>query len=64
MTTIAAALKSRTVWYAIIIAVASVAQGYVFLLPITPVHQMMTGIGIAVGIIIFRFITTEPISGK
>lgn len=53
--------KSRTVWYAIIIAIASVMQGYVFLLPITPVHQMMVGIGISVGIVIFRFITTTPI---
>ncbi len=30
-------LKSKTVWYAIIIAVLSIVQGYIGLLPMTPV---------------------------
>jgi hypothetical protein len=36
-------LKSKTVWYAIIIAVLSIVQGYIGLLPMTPVAQMLSG---------------------
>jgi len=36
-------LKSKTVWFAILIAVLSVVQGYVALLPVTPVQQMLVG---------------------
>lgn len=57
-------LKSKTVWYAIIIAILSIVQGYINLLPMTPVLQMFVGIGISVGIVILRFLTTQPISEK
>ena len=57
-------LKSKTVWYAIIIAVLSIVQGYIGLLPMTPVAQMVVGIGISVGIVILRLLTTQPISEK
>lgn len=57
-------LKSKTVWYAIIIAVLSIVQGYINLLPMTPVAQMFVGIGISVGIVILRLLTTQPISEK
>jgi hypothetical protein len=57
-------LKSRTVWYAIIIAVLSVLQGFVFALPVTPFEQAMIGCAIAVGIVILRAITTQPINQK
>jgi len=57
-------LKSKTVWYAIIIAVLSIVQGYIGLLPMTPVAQMVIGIGISVGIVILRLLTTQPISEK
>jgi len=57
-------LKSKTVWYAIIIAVLSIVQGYIGLLPMTPVAQMIIGIGISVGIVILRLLTTQPISEK
>jgi hypothetical protein len=57
-------LKSRTVWFAIIVAVLSVLQGFVFLLPINPLYQMFTGVAISVGIVIFRMITAEPLSSK
>jgi hypothetical protein len=56
--------KSKTVWYAIIIAVLSIVQGYIGLLPMTPVLQMFVGIGISVGIVILRLLTTQPISEK
>ena len=57
-------LKSKTVWYAIVIAVLSIVQGYIGLLPMTPVLQMLVGIGISVGIVILRLLTTQPISEK
>tara|TARA_R110000822_G_scaffold8119_4_gene32351 strand:- start:78 stop:260 length:183 start_codon:yes stop_codon:yes gene_type:complete len=57
-------LKSKTVWYAIVIAVLSIVQGYIGLLPMTPVAQMLVGIGISVGIVILRLFTTQPISEK
>ena len=57
-------LKSKTVWYAIIIAVLSIVQGYINLLPMTPVAQMFVGIAISVGIVILRLLTTQPISEK
>ena len=57
-------LKSKTVWYAILIAILSVVQGYLNLLPMTPVLQMSVGIAISVGIVILRLLTTKPISEK
>ena len=57
-------LKSKTVWYAIIIAVLSIVQGYIGLLPMTPVLQMFVGVAISVGIVILRLLTTQPISEK
>ena len=57
-------LKSKTVWYAIIIAVLSIVQGYIGLLPMTPIAQMVVGIGISVGIVILRLLTTQPIGDK
>ena len=57
-------LKSKTVWYAIIIAVLSIVQGYIGLLPMTPVAQMAVGIAISVGIVILRLLTTQPIGAK
>jgi len=57
-------LKSRTVIFAILLAVLSIVQGYVGLLPLTPFHQMLVGCGIAVAITILRIITTTPISEK
>ena len=61
MSTLAQALSSRTVGFAILIAVLSVLQGFVFLLPVTPLHQMFAGLGIAVGIVVLRAITSTPL---
>jgi hypothetical protein len=57
-------LKSKTVWFAILIAVLSVVQGYVALLPITPVQQMVVGVVVSVAMLLLRLITTQPISEK
>jgi hypothetical protein len=57
-------LRSKTVWYAVLIAILSVLQGYVFLLPITPVQQMFVGVAVSVGVLILRLVTTQPIAAK
>lgn len=57
-------LKSKTVWFAVLIAVLSVVQGYVALLPVTPVQQMVVGMVISVAVLVLRLITTQPISEK
>lgn len=64
MSTITQALKSRTVLFAILLAVLSIVQGYVALLPITPVQQMCVGIAIAIAVTLLRIITTQPIADK
>ena len=57
-------LKSRTVIFALLLAVLSVLQGYVGLLPLTPVQQMYVGLAISVIVTILRIVTTQPISEK
>lgn len=64
MTTILQLLKSRTVIFALLLAVLSVLQGYVGLLPLTPTHQMFVGMGISVAIVLLRAITTQPLGSK
>lgn len=57
-------LKSRTVWFAIALAVLSIIQGYVGLLPLGQFGQMIVGIVIAVAVTLLRLITTKPVSEK
>lgn len=57
-------LKSKTVWFSIILAVLSILQGYVGLLPLGPTEQMMVGVGIAIAVTLLRIITTQPINQK
>ena len=58
------ALKSKTVQYGVAIAVLSVLQGFVGFLPTSPVVQAMIGCAVASGIVILRFITTQPLADK
>jgi hypothetical protein len=57
-------LRSRTVLFALALAVLSVLQGYVGLLPLSPVEQMYVGIAISVIVTVLRIVTTVPISQK
>jgi hypothetical protein len=57
-------LKSKTVQFALLLAVLSVLQGYVFLLPITATEQMIVGVVISIAVTILRIITTQPITEK
>ena len=58
------ALKSRTVQYGVAIAVLSVLQGFIGFLPANPAVQAMIGCAMASGIVILRFMTTQPVSEK
>lgn len=58
------ALKSRTVQYGVAIAVLSVLQGFIGFLPANPAIQAMLGCAMASGIVILRFMTTQPVSEK
>lgn len=64
MNTIKQALKSRTVLYGIAIAVLSILQGYVGFIPTSPWVQALIGCSIASGVVVLRFVTTQPISEK
>ena len=64
MPTLIQLLRSRTVLFALLLAALSVAQGYVGLLPLTPINQMWVGIGISVIVTLLRIVTTQPISEK
>jgi len=58
------ALKSRTVWFAIALAVLSVLQGFVLQLPIPPWGHAVAGSVIAAAIVVLRAVTTQPLSQK
>ena len=64
MPTIIQLAKSKTVLFALLLAVLSILQGYVGLLPLAPVQQMYAGLAISVIVTILRIVTTQPIANK
>jgi hypothetical protein len=64
MQTLIQLLKSKTVLFALFLAVLSILQGYVNLLPLSPTDQMFVGIAISVVVTLLRIVTTQPISEK
>ena len=58
MNTLITTLKSKQVQWALVIAVLSVLQGYLFELPLTPIHQMLCGCIISVVVVVLRYIET------
>ena len=56
--------KSKTVLFALLLAILSVVQGFLFALPLTPIEQMYVGIGISIVVTLLRIVTTQPISEK
>lgn len=64
MPTIAQLLRSKTLVFSVLLAVLSVAQGYVGLFPLTQGQQAIVGVVIAVAVAVLRFLTTQPLDSK
>lgn len=64
MHTLKQLLRSRTVLFAIAVAILSVLQGFVFALPVPPAGQAAIGCVIAVAIVLLRAITTQPLAQR
>lgn len=56
--------KSRTVWFAVLLAALSVLQGYLGLFKLDPQAEMLVGIVIATAVAVLRIITTQPLGQK
>ena len=61
---ISSLLRSRTVWFAIVLAALSVVQGYLGVFKLDAQTEMLVGIGISVIVTVLRIITTQPLSQK
>lgn len=64
MTTIIQLLKSRTVWFAIVLATLPLFAQYIGIFNLTPVQQIIALQVIAVITAVLRVLTTQPISEK
>jgi hypothetical protein len=64
MPSIQSLLKSKTLWFSVLLAVLSVVQGYIVKLPLDPTDQMYLGSAVAACITILRALTTEPLADK
>lgn len=58
------AFKSKTIWFAILVAVLSVLQGFVFYIPFHPKYQALLGVLLAIIVTLLRFSTRGPIDDK
>jgi hypothetical protein len=58
------ALNSRTIQFALALAILSGLQGYVAQIPASPEVQGVIGLVVAVAIAVLRVITTVPLSEK
>lgn len=57
-------IKSKTLWFSVILAVLSVLQGYLGLFNLTPEQQAYVGAGIAAIVAALRVITSQPVLQK
>ena len=62
--TLKSIFKSKTVWFSVLLAMLSVVQGYLHVLPLTPQGQMYAGLGIAAAVTVLRTVTTQPLQEK
>ena len=57
-------LKSRTMWFSVLLAVLSVVQGSIAQLALDPQAQMLIGIVVAAAVAVLRVLTTQPLSER
>lgn len=57
-------MRSRTLWFSVLLAVLSVLQGFVMQLPVTPAQQAAVGCVIAAFVAVLRFVTTQSLSER
>lgn len=56
--------KSKTMWFSAVLAVLSVAQGFIFQMPMPPEVQGLVGAVVAAVVAYLRTQTTQPLSQK
>ena len=56
--------RSKTIWFAIVVAVLSVLQGFVFAIPVEPKVQAMIGVVLAIIVTVLRFATHGSVDDK
>jgi len=49
-------LKTKSVQWALVVAVLSVLQGFVMEFPLTPMHQMIAGVTISIIVVLLKFL--------
>jgi threonine/homoserine efflux transporter RhtA len=64
MTTLIQLLKSRTIIFAILLAILPLFAQYIGVFNLTPIQQMIALQVIAAIVAILRVVTTQPISDK
>ena len=64
MPSIVQLIKSKTLVFSVLLAVLSVAQGYIGIFVLDPKEQAFVGVGIAAAIAVLRFLTTHPVNEK
>lgn len=64
MATLIKLLKSRTIWFAVVLAILPIAAQYIGVFNLTPVQQMIALQVIAAIVAILRVVTTTSISEK
>lgn len=57
-------IKSKTLAFSVLLAVLSILQGYIGLLPLDHTGQMYAGLVISVVVATLRVVTTQPLSEK
>ena len=56
MNTLITLLKTKSVQWALVVAVLSVLQGFVMEFPLTPMHQMIAGVTISIIVVLLKFL--------
>jgi len=64
MDTLVKLLKSRTIWFAILLAVLPIIPTYVGAFNLTPVQQMIVLQVVAAIVAVLRLVTTQPVLEK